>query len=79
MTAGAAGQAVRTANADDRRTAAARNLYDAECALHAARQSHVNAWIAAANDKLHLAVEEFLAVLSEYERSLTEGTVRGLA
>ena len=79
MNAQAAGQTVLTAGADDRRTAAAQNLYDAECALHAAHQSHVNAWIAAASDKLHLAVEEFLAVLSEHDRSLTEATARGLA
>jgi hypothetical protein len=79
MIAQAAGQTVLTAGADDRRTAAAQNLYDAECALHAAHQSHVNAWIAAASDKLHLAVEEFLAALSEHDRSLTEATVRGSA
>jgi hypothetical protein len=28
-------------------------VYDAECALHAARQSHVDAWIAAAAEHLH--------------------------
>jgi hypothetical protein len=28
-------------------------LYDAECALHAARQTHIEAWIAAAADHLH--------------------------
>jgi hypothetical protein len=36
---------------------AARHLYDAECALHAARQSRVDEWIAAAYDRLHEAVE----------------------
>jgi hypothetical protein len=75
----AAGKTVLTAGVDDHRTAAARNLYDAECALHAAHQSRVNAWIAAASDKLHLAVEEFLAALSEHDRSLTEATVGGSA
>jgi hypothetical protein len=37
---------------------AARHLYDEECLLHAARQSHVPEWINAAADKLHAAVEE---------------------
>jgi hypothetical protein len=36
--------------------AAASRLYDAECALHAAHQSGVDAWIAAASAKLHDAV-----------------------
>ena len=40
---------------------AAASLYDCECALHAARQSRVDAWIAAASDKLHQAVAEYLA------------------
>lgn len=35
---------------------AARRLYDAETALHAARQTAVDAWIAAAADGLHEAV-----------------------
>ena len=79
MNAQAAGQTVLTADTDERRTAAAQNLYDAECALHAAHQSHVNAWIAAASDKLHLAVEEFLAALSEHDRSYFEATMRSSA
>ena len=37
---------------------AAQHLYDAECALHIARQSRVDAWITAAADHLHLAVLE---------------------
>jgi hypothetical protein len=37
---------------------AAGRLFDAECALHVARQSHVDAWIAAASDRLHDAVLE---------------------
>jgi hypothetical protein len=32
-------------------------VYDAECALHAARQTHVDAWIAAAADHLHQALQ----------------------
>ena len=41
--------------------AAARRLYDAETALHAARQTHVDAWISAAGDRLHDAVAAYLA------------------
>ena len=37
---------------------AALHLYDAECALHVARQSRVDKWINAAADHLHLAVLE---------------------
>jgi hypothetical protein len=39
----------------------ARRLYDAEIALHYARQTAVDAWIAAAYDRLHEAVEEYVA------------------
>jgi hypothetical protein len=35
---------------------AARRLYDAETALHAARQTGVDAWIGAAYDRLHAAL-----------------------
>lgn len=41
--------------------AAAHRLYDAETALHAARQTHIDAWIAAAGDRLHDAVSAYLA------------------
>jgi hypothetical protein len=34
------------------------HVYDAECALHAARQTQVDAWISAASDKLHQAILE---------------------
>jgi hypothetical protein len=43
---------------DDRVVVAAGRLFDAECALHVARQSHVDAWIAAASNRLHHAVFE---------------------
>jgi hypothetical protein len=43
---------------------AAGHLYDAECALHVARQSHVDAWIAAASDRLHDALAEHDQALS---------------
>ena len=47
-------------------------LYDAECALHAARRSGVAAWIEAASDKLHLAVADYLAsVATDGDRAET--------
>jgi WhiB family redox-sensing transcriptional regulator len=46
---------------DEVRAAAAR-LYDAECALHDAHQSRVDAWVQTANRRLHVAVTEYLAV-----------------
>ena len=47
----------------DALTAAATRLYDAEVALHIARQTGVDAWVAAAYDRLHLAVCQHLAVM----------------
>lgn len=44
---------------------AARHLYDAECALHDAHQSHVDAWIFAASERLHAAVAEYLAAKAD--------------
>jgi hypothetical protein len=38
---------------------AARRLYDAETVLHAARQSHVDAWISIAYERLHTAIEDY--------------------
>jgi hypothetical protein len=35
---------------------AEQRVYDAECALHAARSSGIDAWVRAAYDKLHEAV-----------------------
>ena len=53
---------VVTAAGQDRRRAAisqaARHLYDAETALHTARQSGVGAWISAAYDRLSEAIAE---------------------
>src|SRR5438105_6065647 len=43
----------------------ARRLYDAECCLHAAHQTHVDDWITAAADKLHAAVEVHLAAVAD--------------
>lgn len=36
-------------------------LHTAEIAVHDAHQSHVDRWISAANDRLHIAVAEYLA------------------
>jgi hypothetical protein len=44
---------------------AAQRLYDAECALHIAHQSQVDAWIAAADAKLHDAISAYLAALTD--------------
>ncbi|HEY3087890.1 MAG TPA: hypothetical protein VGJ59_07500 [Jatrophihabitantaceae bacterium] len=40
---------------------AARALYGAELALHDTHQTHVDACIGAANDRLHVAVDRYLA------------------
>ena len=40
------------------------HLYDAECALHAAHQSGVEQWIAAAAEKLHQAIVEYLVAIA---------------
>ena len=36
--------------------AAARRMYDAECALHIAHQTGVDQWVTAAGDRLHEAI-----------------------
>lgn len=38
-----------------------RKLYEAELALHCAHQTGVDAWIAAASDRLHEAVRAYLS------------------
>jgi hypothetical protein len=57
-----------TAPAADGRQAAiseaARRLYDAEIALHIARQTGVGAWIVAAYDRLHEAIVSHIAALA---------------
>jgi hypothetical protein len=45
-----------TNNSLSARARAAAHVYDAECALHAARQSEVDGWITAASNKLHQAI-----------------------
>jgi len=47
--------------------AAARRLYDAETALHIARQTGVYAWIGAAYDRLHEAIADHIAAVGAYE------------
>lgn len=56
---------------EDRVAIAARHMYEAEITLHAARQAHIDAWIAAASDKLHQAIVEHLAALAD-QRTRTQ-------
>jgi hypothetical protein len=49
----------------DRVTAAAIRMYEAEFALHAARQTEVDAWIVAAYSKLHAAIADHTAALQD--------------
>jgi hypothetical protein len=39
-------------------------LYDAETALHAARQTAVDSWVTAAYDRLHEAISEYTAAVA---------------
>ena len=55
-------------DAETRVRVAAQNLYDAECALHVANQTHVDTWITAAAHKLHESVVEHLAALAAADR-----------
>ena len=51
--------ATTTATYDERRAdrdRAAQSLFRAELAAHDARQSHIDAWLQAANDRLHAAI-----------------------
>jgi hypothetical protein len=50
---------------EDRVDTAARHMYEAETTLHCARQSHIDAWIAAAYDRLHEAVLEHATALAQ--------------
>jgi hypothetical protein len=58
---------VATAAQDQRKAAigeAARHLYDAETALHIARQSGVGAWISAAYDRLSEAIADHVRAVA---------------
>jgi WhiB family redox-sensing transcriptional regulator len=57
--------------------AAATRLYDAECALHSAHQSHVDAWVDAANRKLHAAVTDYLSAAMPSELPAQRAKVAG--
>src|SRR5262249_4425473 len=57
----------RDTTGGDRVDAAACRLYDAEWALHVARQTQVDAWIAVAYQTLHSAVAEHLAAIAELQ------------
>jgi hypothetical protein len=59
------GTAVASTADEDRAHDTACHLYDAECALHVAHQTHVDAWITAASDRLHEAVADHLALLAD--------------
>ena len=56
--------ALRARMTEDPCEAAARRLYDAEVALHIARQTRVDAWIAAAYERLHAAIIEHSTALA---------------
>jgi hypothetical protein len=43
---------------------AASRLYDAEIALHVARQTGVDSWVAAAYERLHVAIGEHRAAVA---------------
>lgn len=50
---------------DARVRMAAKHVYDAECALRAAHQTQVDAWISAAAHKLQESIVEHLSALDE--------------
>ena len=49
---------------------AAHVLYEAELALHDAHQSHIDAWITAASDRLHVAVVAHLEAEARVRQSV---------
>jgi hypothetical protein len=49
----------------ERIVSAASDLYDAECAVHVAHQTHVDAWVQVASDRLHDAVVSYLTAVAE--------------
>jgi dTDP-D-glucose 4,6-dehydratase len=49
---------------DESVRSAACHLYDAECAVHVAHQSHVDEWIEAASNRLHEALGTYLSLLA---------------
>lgn len=67
MTAPAAG-----VSAGEWLRAAERRMYDAEVALHIARQTHVDAWVAAAADRLHAAIVDHLTAVEAARAAAAE-------
>jgi hypothetical protein len=55
---------------------AAHALYEAELAVHDAHQTHVDEWIGAAHDRLHVAVARYSAANAALRglRDLRDGT-----
>jgi hypothetical protein len=49
--------------------AAARRMYDAECALHIAHQTGVDQWVKAAGDRLHDAIVAYRRALQALARA----------
>lgn len=58
--------------AQDRLHSAADLLYAAECAFHNAHQTHVDAWIKAAANKLHDAIAAHLAAVASSNHALAK-------
>jgi hypothetical protein len=52
------------ADTDELEADAARRMYEAEVALHIARQTGVDAWIGAAYDRLHEAIAAHTAAVT---------------
>lgn len=61
---GIAATTLATSTVESRVDAAAQRLHNTETALHIARQTGCDEWIAAAGDRLHEAVLEYLAALA---------------
>jgi hypothetical protein len=57
---------------DEQVRVAACHMYDAECALHIAHQSHVDAWVVVASAKLHAAIAEHLMAVAASRGRVTE-------
>ncbi|MCW2541473.1 MAG: hypothetical protein JWN95_3198 [Frankiales bacterium] len=64
----------RPASCQARIDLAARRMVDAEYALHAARQAHVDEWAAAAYDRLHEAIAAHTAALIEQSTGVMRTT-----
>jgi hypothetical protein len=54
------------------RNRAAQALYQAELAVHDAHQTHVDEWIRAAHDRLHVAVTRYAVADARVSSSISE-------